>query len=165
MIDAPAPPQQQFWKSTFNIVDLCLVILCAITLAFIFFSHDCSPYRRGAGDAEPGPGETIPGSRTGGRGGKGEELLDSLLLIVRNAAQLFRLLSVVRRSGQNVTGRVPAIDLNAARGYSLDIDLEDEGNAARDRMADGGHPGARRDRNLGRPEEQRLFDEDDEDEL
>lgn len=82
--------------------------------------------------------------------------------------QLFRLLSVVRRSGSNVTSRVANIDLNAARDFSLDIDLEDEGAAARERMADGGDPGARRarmDRRGTRPEEQGLFDEDEDDEL
>ncbi|PWN52612.1 hypothetical protein IE53DRAFT_311757, partial [Violaceomyces palustris] len=136
---------KQFWKSTFNIVDLCLVLLCAITLAVIFFSHDCSPFRKGRlEDDIPSPGEGASGG--GGRSGKGEELLDSVLLIGRNVVQCFRLLAVVRRSGSNVTSRVPAIDLSAARGFSLDIDLEDEGAMARDRMADGGDPVARRQR-------------------
>jgi hypothetical protein len=162
---------QQFWKSTFNIVDLCLVLLCAITLIVLFFSHDCSPYRRG--EEPPGPGEDI--GNTSERGGKSEELLDSLLLILRNGAQLFRLLSVVRRSSSNVTTRVPNIDLDDARRYSLDLDLEEEGLAARERMADGGDRGARLERERlnqnGRgpaPSDERrhLFDyEEDEEEL
>ncbi|KDN45899.1 hypothetical protein K437DRAFT_246873 [Tilletiaria anomala UBC 951] len=150
----------QFWKSTFNIVDLCLVLLCAITLVIIFFNHDCShrrpPFRGGADD----DGEH--------RSGRGEELLDSLLLIVRNVAQCVRLLSVVRRSGSNVTSRVPAIDLNAARGYSIDFDLEDEGNRARERMAFGGDRAAQErvviSGKPGRPTEDEraaLFDMDD----
>lgn len=133
---------KQFWKSTFNIIDLGLVALCAVTLIVLFFSHDCSPYRRGQ-DPRPTPGEDIPGSSQGQRDGRGEELLDSLLLILRNAAQLVRLLSVVRRSRSNVTTRVANIDLDDARHYSLDWDLEEEGLAARQRMADGGDRGAR----------------------
>lgn len=158
---------KQFWKSTFNVVDLGLVILCAITLAVLFFSHDCSPYRRGQ-DPTPEPGEDLPGSSQGERGGKSEELLDSFLLILRNAAQLVRLLSVVRRSSSNVTTRVPTIDLDDARRYSLDWDLEEEGLAARQRMVDGGDRGARSDfhnKNARSAEEQRqLFDYEDEDE-
>ena len=146
------------------------MLLCAITLAVLFFSHDCSPYRRGD-EQQPGPGEDLPGN-TSGRGGKSEELLDSLLLILRNGAQLFRLLSVVRRSSSNVTTRVPNIDLDDARRFSLDLDLEEEGLAARERMADGGDLGARRERErhkqTGQPDEQRQlfdYDEDDDDEL
>lgn len=151
---------KQFWKSTFNIIDLGLVILCAITLAVLFFSHDCSPYRKGK--EAPGPGEDLPGSTQGSRGGRSEELLDSFLLILRNAAQLVRLLSVVRRSSSNVTTRVPTIDLDDARRYSLDWDLEEEGLQARQRMADGGDRSARNQQ--GRNEEQRqLFDYEDED--
>lgn len=151
---------KQFWKSTFNIIDLGLVMLCAITLAVLFFSHDCSPYRRGK--EAPQPGEDLPGSTQGNRGGRSEELLDSFLLILRNAAQLVRLLSVVRRSSSNVTTRVPTIDLDDARRYSLDWDLEEEGLQARQRMADGGDRNARNQQ--GRNEEQRqLFDYEDED--
>lgn len=123
------PLLQQFWKSTFNIVDLCLVLLCALTLAILFFSHDCTPISAGPGDDE----ETEQK-----RQGRSEELLDSFLLIVRNGIQLVRLLAVVRRSGSNVTRRVANIDLDAARRFSLDIDLDDEGALARQRMADGG---------------------------
>lgn len=142
-------------------------MLCAITLTVLFFSHDCSPYRRG--EEQPGPGEDLPGSSSG-RGGKSEELLDSLLLIVRNGAQFFRLVSVIRRSSSNVTTRVPNIDLDDARRFSLDLDLEEEGLAARERMADGGDLGARRERERQKngiaPSEERrqLFDYEDEDE-
>ncbi|KAK0547587.1 hypothetical protein OC845_004035 [Tilletia horrida] len=191
---------KQFWKSTFNIIDLCLVIFCAITLLVIFFSHDCSPERRSGGGGRYGTG--FDGDQddyqhhgdSGGRGGRSEELLDSVLLIIRNAMQCFRLVSVVRRSRQNVNSRVANIDLSsaqAARGadadlygydygsggvdgdqpygtaraggrpggiggggslavqaarFSLDIDLQDEGALARERMADGGDPAERKRR-------------------
>lgn len=133
----------------------------------LFFSHDCSPYRRG--DSErPTPGEGI--GEHNSRGGRSEELLDSMLLILRNGAQLFRLLSVVRRSSSNVTTRVSNIDLDEARRYSLDLDLEEEGLAARERMADGGDRGARMQRDrikgsgIGADERRQLFDYEDEDE-
>jgi hypothetical protein len=163
---------KQFWKSTFNIIDLGLVALCAITLIVLFFSHDCSPYRRGQ-DPRPSPGEDLPGSSQGERDGRGEELLDSFLLILRNAAQLVRLLSVVRRSRSNVTTRVANIDLDDARHYSLDWDLEEEGQAARQRMADGGDRGARLasasgghkgDRAGAYNDQSQLFDYDEDDE-
>ncbi|WFD42560.1 hypothetical protein MPSI1_001206 [Malassezia psittaci] len=109
---------KHFWKSTFNVVDLCLVALCLITLLVLVFGHGCSPYAQ--------------------RPGRGEELLDSVLLIARNIVQCTRLLSVIRRSQQNVASRVTAIDLNDAHDYNLDLDFEQEGSLARQRMRDGG---------------------------
>lgn len=129
------------------------MILCAITLIVLFFSHDCSP-KSPQGDI-PAPGDDLGHH---GRGGRSEELLDSFLLILRNAAQLVRLLSVVRRSSSNVTQRVPTIDLDDARRFSLDLDFEEEGLAARQRMADGG------DRTAGADERRGLFDYEEEDE-
>ncbi|CAD6914791.1 unnamed protein product [Tilletia controversa] len=201
---------KQFWKSTFNIIDLCLVVFCALTLLVIFFSHDCSPNHGGDGGGDYGSsfdGDQDRDARRGGRGGRSEELLDSILLIIRNAMQCFRLVSVVRRSRQNVNSRVTNIDLasaQAGRGaadadlypgfesaasgggmhdgdnpygdtgigggdgggggglgrgaggplgalgraarFSLDIDLQDEGALARERMADGGDPAERKRR-------------------
>lgn len=152
---------QQFWHSTFNILDLFLVFLCTLTLTIIFFSHDCSPYNR-----------NNPSKGRGGRQGKGEELLDSFLLIFRNGMQLMRLLAVVRRSGRNAFSRPSRIEVgNASRGgggaaarsqdprsngpgiagrggagggaadLTLDIDLEDDERATRNRIRDGGGGG------------------------
>lgn len=134
---------KQFWKSTYNIVDLGLVLLCAITLLVIFFHHECSPFRRGP--TYPGDDEDAP---RGGRSGKGEELLDSILLIGRNVVQALRLVSIVRRSGSNVTSRPTRIQIGN-RPYSLDLDLEDEGAMARDRIR------------IGEEERAPLFDADD----
>ncbi|SJX60620.1 uncharacterized protein SRS1_11858 [Sporisorium reilianum f. sp. reilianum] len=130
---------KQFWKSTYNVVDLGLVLLCAVTLLVIFFHHECSPFRRSPwNDDEP----------SGARSGKGEELLDSILLIGRNVVQALRLVSIVRRSGSNVTSRPSRIEIGN-RPYSLDLDLEDEGAMARDRIR------------IGEEERAPLFDADD----
>lgn len=120
---------KQFWKSTYNIVDLFLVLLCAITLLVIFFHHECSPFRRSPTPTYPDDDEET----RSGRSGKGEELLDSILLIGRNVVQALRLVSIVRRSGSNVTSRPSRIEIGN-RPYSLDLDLEDEGAMARDRI-------------------------------
>lgn len=99
-------------------VDLCLVALCILTLLVLMFGHGCFPHRQ--------------------RSGRREELIDSVLLIVRNVIQCARLLSVVRRSGYTMARRVPAINLSDAHGYNLDLDLEEEDTLARQRMLDGG---------------------------
>lgn len=107
-----------FWKSAFNIIDVCLVALCIVTLIVLFVGHGCSPLSN--------------------RPGMSEELLDSVLLIVRNIVQCMRLISVVRRSGYNVSSRVMAIDLSDAHSYNLDLDFEHESSQAMQRMRDGG---------------------------
>lgn len=65
-------PHQQFWKSWWNVVDLILTTFCVITLLVIFFS---------------GCGNTS----------KEEELLDTMLLVVRNVVQFVRLAAVMRQ--------------------------------------------------------------------
>ncbi|CCM04448.1 uncharacterized protein FIBRA_06628 [Fibroporia radiculosa] len=87
---------RQFWTSIFNVMDLVLTIFCVITLLVIFFA---------------GCGSTS----------KEEELLDTLLLVARNVLQF-------GRSGQSIFSRPKPIDLSAnrRRGYTLDIDMEDE---------------------------------------
>lgn len=92
-------------------------MLCIITLVVLFFGHGCSPYNQ--------------------RSGRREELLDSILLIVRNMVQCTRLLSVIRRTGYNARSRVAEINLNDAHGYNLDMDLDQEDALTRQRMLDG----------------------------
>lgn len=64
--------KQQFWKSPFNIMDLIITMICAVTILVIFFA---------------GCGSTS----------KEEELLDTLLLVARNVLQFVRLASVMRQ--------------------------------------------------------------------
>ena len=63
---------QQFWKSPFNILDLIITLICAVTILVIFFAA-C------------------------GSTSKEEELLDTLLLVARNVLQFIRLASVMRQ--------------------------------------------------------------------
>ena len=66
------PRDQQFWKSPFNVLDLIITVICAVTILVIFFA---------------GCGSTS----------KEEELLDTLILVARNVLQFVRLASVVRQ--------------------------------------------------------------------
>ncbi|EIN13993.1 hypothetical protein PUNSTDRAFT_129645 [Punctularia strigosozonata HHB-11173 SS5] len=79
---------RQFWKSPFNVFDLVVTAFCALTLLVIVFA---------------GCGATS----------KEEEILDTLLLTVRNVLQ----------SGHSIFSRPKPIDL---RNRNLDIDLEDD---------------------------------------
>ncbi|EPQ60390.1 hypothetical protein GLOTRDRAFT_89918 [Gloeophyllum trabeum ATCC 11539] len=104
---------KQFWRSPWNIFDLIITIFCALTLSILLFAHS-------------------------GRGSKGEEVFDSVLLIGRNVLQFLRLAMIMRQSGQSIFTRPKAIDLSAARmaGYSMDIDIADDGPfTSRDRRA------------------------------
>jgi len=91
---------RQFWKSPFNILDLIITLICAVTILVIFFA---------------GCGSTS----------KEEELLDTLLLVARNVLQFVRLASVMRQSGQSIFSRPRPIDLRTGR-TNLDIDIEDD---------------------------------------
>ncbi|TFK56681.1 hypothetical protein OE88DRAFT_1640565 [Heliocybe sulcata] len=101
---------KQFWRSPWNSFDLVITIFCAITLAILLFAHS-------------------------GRGSKGEEVFDSVLLIGRNVLQFLRLAMIMRQSGQSIFTRPKAIDLSTARmaGYSMDIDMPDDEPFRRDR--------------------------------
>lgn len=107
---------KQFWKSPFNIIDLILTILCAITIFAI----------------------TLVGC---GTGSKAEELFDTLLLVARNILQFVRLANVTRQSGRSIFSRPRVIDLSAAGSRRLDIDIEDDdewaGNAGYRRIPNG----------------------------
>jgi len=91
---------RQFWKSPFNILDLIITLFCAVTILVIFFAACGSTSRE-------------------------EQLLDTLLLAVRNVLQFVRLASVMRQSGQSIFSRPKPINLSSGRA-NLDIDVEDD---------------------------------------
>lgn len=96
--------RKAFWKSFYNIIDIVLVVLCAITLIFVL--QGCSSSR------------------------KEEEVFDTILLIVRNGVQFGRIAVMLRRNGKNIFGRLRTnrINFDDVRGpsFSMDIDLEAE---------------------------------------
>ncbi|KAI9330619.1 hypothetical protein BDR26DRAFT_807310 [Obelidium mucronatum] len=83
---------KNFWKSIWNQIDIALVFLCILTLFWLIF------------------GECQVDSANW------ETELDALLLIARNAVQLFRLISMVNKNRQQLLGRSTpaAIDFNNA---------------------------------------------------
>ncbi|KZO92734.1 hypothetical protein CALVIDRAFT_540618 [Calocera viscosa TUFC12733] len=94
---------RKFWKSPFNYLDIFVTLFCVTTLLFLAISGCSSTSQR-------------------------EELLDTLLLVLRNVLQFTRLANVLRKSGRSIFARPTPIDLSQARraGYALDIDLYDE---------------------------------------
>ncbi|WVF66365.1 hypothetical protein IAT40_001105 [Kwoniella sp. CBS 6097] len=93
-----------------NIVDIILVLFCSVTLILVF-RNPC------------------------GSGTRSEELLDTILLIIRNTVQFLRLGSILRRSGHSILNPPKPIDLSQAGAASLaldlDMDLENEGGGNR----------------------------------
>ncbi|ORY30823.1 hypothetical protein BCR39DRAFT_494399 [Naematelia encephala] len=88
-----------------NIVDLLLVLFCTLTLILVFH-NPCST------------------------GTRQEEVLDTILLVIRNLVQFLRLGHILRRSGHSLLNPPKPIDLSQARTASLaldlDLDLSDE---------------------------------------
>ncbi|CAD6573585.1 MAG: hypothetical protein TREMPRED_000862 [Tremellales sp. Tagirdzhanova-0007] len=88
-----------------NIIDLLLVLFCTVTLILVF-RNPCST------------------------GTRQEEILDTILLVIRNAVQFLRLGNILRRSGHSLLNPPKPIDLSQARTASLaldlDLDLDDE---------------------------------------
>ena len=99
-----------------NIVDLFLVLFCAGTLILVFQSP-CS------------------------EGTRQEEVLDLVLLVIRNAVQFLRLFNILRRSGHSLFNPPKPMDLSQARAASLaldlDLDLDDEEAVAERHLAGG----------------------------
>ncbi|KAJ3067309.1 hypothetical protein HDU98_009512 [Podochytrium sp. JEL0797] len=97
---------KNFWKSIWNQIDIALVFLCIVTLFWLIFG-ECQ--------ADSANWETE---------------LDALLLIVRNAVQLFRVIAMVNKNREQLMGRgtPAAIDFNNAApnvdylgGASIDL--------------------------------------------
>jgi len=103
---------RQFWKSPFNILDLIITLICAVTILVIFFAK-C------------------------GSTSKEEELLDTLLLVARNVLQFVRLASVMRQSGQSIFSRPKPIDLSGRTNLDIDIEDDEENELGRPLIRDG----------------------------
>ncbi|KAG0238030.1 hypothetical protein BGW42_007584 [Actinomortierella wolfii] len=87
---------EKYWRSTSNILDIFLVIFCLVTLILVL--EGC------------------------GSGHEAEELLDTILLVLRNAVQFWRLFMMIRKNKQIVRPRGGVVDFNNVRPSSLDIE-------------------------------------------
>jgi len=86
-----------FWKSMFNIIDIILVALCAITLLFII---------------------------KGGCSHKGEEVFDLILLVSRYVIQIVRLILMYRKNNKNRIARSATVDFTNVRDPSVSMDVD-----------------------------------------
>ncbi|WVR03252.1 hypothetical protein IAU60_000243 [Kwoniella sp. DSM 27419] len=100
-----------------NVVDIILVLFCSVTLILVF-RNPC------------------------GSGTRSEELLDTILLIIRNTVQFLRLGSILRRSGHSLLNPPKPIDLSQAGAASLaldlDLDMDGDEEVAAERQLRGG---------------------------
>ncbi|KAF9357841.1 hypothetical protein BGX26_003000 [Mortierella sp. AD094] len=87
---------KNYWRSTSNILDIILVMFCFITLILVL--QGC------------------------GSGHETEEVLDTILLILRNAVQCWRLYTMIKKNSLIANPRVAAIDFNNVRPESFDIE-------------------------------------------
>ncbi|KAJ1554000.1 hypothetical protein HK096_005424 [Nowakowskiella sp. JEL0078] len=88
-----------FWKSTWNIIDMVVVVFCLITLVFLLALGHCSETR----------------SR--------EAFADSVILIVRNGIQLTRLIAMLRRNQRRITKAPANIDFESVSTPLMANDL------------------------------------------
>ncbi|KAJ9097695.1 hypothetical protein QFC21_004732 [Naganishia friedmannii] len=99
---------KQYPLTPLNVLDLFLTAFCIITLLLVFL-NPC------------------------GASSKREEVLDTILLVVRNGVQFWRLGTIIRRSGHSIFHPPRPIDLSQARSAAFDLDLnldDDEALAA-----------------------------------
>ncbi|KAF9432346.1 hypothetical protein BGZ76_010937 [Entomortierella beljakovae] len=87
---------KNYWRSTSNVLDIFLVVLCFITLILVL--QGC------------------------GSGHEAEEILDTFLLILRNAVQGWRLYTMIKKNSLIANSRVAAVDFNNVRSESFDIE-------------------------------------------
>ncbi|RIB01133.1 hypothetical protein C2G38_1044742 [Gigaspora rosea] len=92
-----------YWNSIYNIIDIILVLLCIITLVLII-KGDCSH--------------------------KGEEIVDLILIIVRNIMQFGRLIMMLRKNGKNRKARNATVDFSNIRESNPSMDFDSISNNA-----------------------------------
>ncbi|ORX99851.1 hypothetical protein K493DRAFT_335577 [Basidiobolus meristosporus CBS 931.73] len=117
-----------FWKSWMNVLDVVLVLLCIVTVVFLFM--DCTTIR--------------------GRG----ELATTLFLVFRNTIQFFRLFNMIRKNKQHLTrgkrntvvfkegatseieeGNLDTVHSGFSPGYILEEESDDEHSAPTSRTS------------------------------
>ncbi|KAJ2312231.1 hypothetical protein H4R23_001765 [Coemansia sp. Cherry 401B] len=86
--------QWGFFGSLWNYADIVIVLFCGLTL--VLLSRGCSA------------------------SSNSEELVNTVLLVVRNAAQIFRLLATLRKNHRQIDARGMDLDLDGQSGY-LDL--------------------------------------------
>ncbi|KAG2178400.1 hypothetical protein INT44_001552 [Umbelopsis vinacea] len=87
-----------YWKSIWNVIDTILVILCAITL--IVIASGCSASERS------------------------EALFDTILLVIRNCVQFFRLFMMMRKNQHSLSTRSARIDFDDLRNQPRNASVE-----------------------------------------
>ncbi|KAJ3096442.1 hypothetical protein HDU97_005901 [Phlyctochytrium planicorne] len=84
---------KKFWRSAWNIADICLVGICMITLLWLAFG-ECSNERSWEAEA------------------------DTILLLVRNLVQFSRVAVMVAKNGQYMTRRTQGVDFSTVPSNS-----------------------------------------------
>ncbi|KAL1934576.1 hypothetical protein VTP01DRAFT_6758 [Rhizomucor pusillus] len=90
--------QREYWKSVWNIIDTILVGLCVVTL--IVIASGCSA------------------------GERSEAILDTVLLVIRNCVQFFRLFMMVRKNQHSMNTRSARIDFSGISDNTRDPSME-----------------------------------------
>ncbi|KAI8979190.1 hypothetical protein BDF20DRAFT_868102 [Mycotypha africana] len=106
---------KRYWKSLWNIIDIILVGLCAITL--IVLTTGCSVSERN------------------------EAIFDTVLLVIRNGFQLVRLFMMLRKNQYSLNARSTRIDFDdipdiEERNPSLEFTALDRENGLEDNFMD-----------------------------
>ncbi|KAG2176354.1 hypothetical protein INT43_005588, partial [Umbelopsis isabellina] len=87
-----------YWRSVWNVIDTILVVLCAITL--IVIASGCSASERS------------------------EALFDTILLVIRNCVQFFRLFMMMRKNQHSLSTRSARIDFDDLRDNPRNASVE-----------------------------------------
>jgi hypothetical protein len=88
--------QRHFWKSYWNIADVVVMVICAVTLGLVFAGCSTAVRR--------------------------ERQSGTILLVIRNVVQFVRLIVLVWRNRHNITNRQVDIDLDQVEDFTLTED-------------------------------------------
>ncbi|KAJ3193143.1 hypothetical protein HK101_005367 [Irineochytrium annulatum] len=91
-----------FWRNLWNVLDLLLVLLCVLTLLWLALG-ECTTERSWEAEA------------------------DTILLVLRNMIQFFRLMMMLAKNGQNMSRRTQNIDFSTVDTLSVGAGIGDLG--------------------------------------